>query len=151
MITQFEHRTPGNLRAFIQLKIKDAINGRTIEKRLNSADDIDVIDLDRRPMEYLYSDGQIFPGDPGPGFAEAIATANLIETGGNQFASSTRWYDGSVDTFQFQSATADDVSSVPEPASLILLGSGLIAVARNRWRTRAQQVGRQSSHPDSVN
>jgi elongation factor P len=56
VITQFEHRTPGNLRAFIQLKIKDAINGRTIEKRLNSADDIDVIDLDRRPMEYLYSD-----------------------------------------------------------------------------------------------
>jgi elongation factor P len=56
VITQFEHRTPGNLRAFIQLKIKDAIAGKTIEKRLNSADDVDVIDLDRRPMEYLYSD-----------------------------------------------------------------------------------------------
>jgi elongation factor P len=56
VITQFEHRTPGNLRAFIQLKIKDAIAGKTIEKRLNSADDVEVIDLDRRPMEYLYSD-----------------------------------------------------------------------------------------------
>ena len=56
VITQFEHRTPGNLRAFIQLKIKDAIAGKTIEKRLNSADDVDVIDLDRRPMEDLYSD-----------------------------------------------------------------------------------------------
>ena len=56
VITQFEHRTPGNLRAFIQLKIRDAINGRTIEKRLNSADDIDTVELDRRPMEYLYSD-----------------------------------------------------------------------------------------------
>jgi elongation factor P len=56
VITNFEHRTPGNLRAFIQLKIRDAINGRTIEKRLNSADDIDTVDLDRRPMEYLYSD-----------------------------------------------------------------------------------------------
>ncbi len=56
VITNFEHRTPGNLRAFIQLKIRDAINGRTIEKRLNSADDVDTVDLDRRPMEYLYSD-----------------------------------------------------------------------------------------------
>jgi elongation factor P len=56
VITNFEHRTPGNLRAFIQIKIKDAIAGKTIEKRLSSSDDVDVIDLDRRQMEYLYSD-----------------------------------------------------------------------------------------------
>lgn len=51
-----EHRTPGNLRAFIQIKYKDVISGKSFEKRLGSADDVDVIDLDRRPMEYLYSD-----------------------------------------------------------------------------------------------
>jgi len=56
VITNFEHRTPGNLRAFIQIKIKDVIAGRTIERRLGSSDDVDVVDLDRRPMEYLYSD-----------------------------------------------------------------------------------------------
>jgi elongation factor P len=56
VITNFEHRTPGNLRAFIQVKIKEVISGKTIEKRLSSSDDVDVIDLDRRPMEYLYSD-----------------------------------------------------------------------------------------------
>jgi elongation factor P len=56
VITNFEHRTPGNLRAFIQVKIKDVITGKTLEKRLSSSDDVEVIDLDRRPMEYLYSD-----------------------------------------------------------------------------------------------
>ena len=56
VITNFEHRTPGNLRAFIQIKIKDVIQGKTIERRLGSSDDIDVVDLDRREMEYLYSD-----------------------------------------------------------------------------------------------
>jgi elongation factor P len=56
VITSFEHRTPGNLRAFIQLKIKDVLSGKTLEKRLSSSDDVEVIDLDRRPMEYLYSD-----------------------------------------------------------------------------------------------
>jgi elongation factor P len=56
VITNFEHRTPGNLRAFIQVKIKDVISGKTLEKRLSSSDDVEVIDLDRRPMEYLYSD-----------------------------------------------------------------------------------------------
>jgi elongation factor P len=56
VITNFEHRTPGNLRAFIQVKIKDVLSGKTLEKRLSSSDDVEVIDLDRRPMEYLYSD-----------------------------------------------------------------------------------------------
>jgi elongation factor P len=56
VITNFEHRTPGNLRAFIQIKIKEVTTGKTIERRLSSSDDIDVVDLDRRPMEYLYSD-----------------------------------------------------------------------------------------------
>jgi elongation factor P len=56
VITNFEHRTPGNLRAFIQIKIKDVIAGKTIERRLSSSDDVDVVDLDRRAMEYLYSD-----------------------------------------------------------------------------------------------
>ena len=58
VITNFEHRTPGNLRAFIQIKIKDVLSGKTLEKRLASSDDVEVIDLDRRPMEYLYSDSQ---------------------------------------------------------------------------------------------
>lgn len=51
-----EHRTPGNLRAFIQIKIKDVLKGNTSEKRLGSSDDIEVVDLDRRTVEYLYSD-----------------------------------------------------------------------------------------------
>jgi elongation factor P len=56
VITNFEHRTPGNLRAFIQIKIKNVISGQIVERRLSSSDDVEVIDLDRRTMEYLYSD-----------------------------------------------------------------------------------------------
>lgn len=57
VITGFEHRTPGNLRAFVQLKFKEIASGKTLERRLNPADDIEVAELDRRQMEYLYSDG----------------------------------------------------------------------------------------------
>lgn len=56
VITNFEHRTPGNLRAFIQIKIRNVTTGQIIEKRLSSSDDVDIIDLDRREMEYLFSD-----------------------------------------------------------------------------------------------
>lgn len=56
VLTNVEHRTPGNLRAFIQITYKEVLSGKTLEKRLGSGDDIEVIDLDRRPMEYLFSD-----------------------------------------------------------------------------------------------
>lgn len=60
VITRFEHRTPGNLRAFIQLKLKDVVTGAHIEKRLSSSDEVDVTSLDRRAMEYLYPEGDSF-------------------------------------------------------------------------------------------
>lgn len=60
VITKFEHRTPGNLRAFVQVKLKDVQSGQHIEKRLGSSDDIDVTSLDRCTMEYLYKDGDSY-------------------------------------------------------------------------------------------
>jgi elongation factor P len=56
VVTGIEHRTPGNLRAFVQLKIRDVMKGLTNERRFAPSADIEVIDLDKRPMEYLYSD-----------------------------------------------------------------------------------------------
>jgi len=52
-----EHRTPGNLRAFVQLKYRNVQTGQALEKRFNPSEELEVIDIDRRTMEYLYSDG----------------------------------------------------------------------------------------------
>ncbi len=62
VITQFQHVTPGNLRAFVALKIKNVATGSTVDKRLRSGEDIEQVDLDKRPMEYLYKDssGYVF-------------------------------------------------------------------------------------------
>ena len=57
LITEMEHRTPGNLRAFVQIKIRDLRSGSLIEKRLRSGEDVEQVDLDRRMMEYLYDQG----------------------------------------------------------------------------------------------
>jgi elongation factor P len=56
VVVGYEHRTPGNLRAFIQLKYRNVQTGQTLEKRFNPSEELDIIDLDRRPMEYLFSD-----------------------------------------------------------------------------------------------
>lgn len=62
VITQFTHVTPGNLRAFVQVKIKRLSDGAVVEKRLRSGEEVEQVDLDRRECEYLYTDasGPVF-------------------------------------------------------------------------------------------
>jgi elongation factor P len=52
-----EHRTPGNLRAFIQAKLRNLRTGAMFEHRFRSADGIEKITVDEIKMEFLYNDG----------------------------------------------------------------------------------------------
>jgi len=52
-----EHRTPRNLRAFIQAKLRNLRTGAMFEHRFRSSDPIDKITVDQVQMEYLYQDG----------------------------------------------------------------------------------------------
>src|SRR5689334_8868463 len=50
------HRTPGNLRAFMQVRMRNLRNGSMIDHRFSSNDRIEKASLDTHEMEYLYSD-----------------------------------------------------------------------------------------------
>ena len=55
-----EHRTPGNLRAFIQAKLRNLRSGAMFEYRFRSGDAIEKITVDETEMEYLYNDGDTY-------------------------------------------------------------------------------------------
>jgi elongation factor P len=55
-----EHRTPGNLRAFIQAKLRNLRTGAMFEHRFRSSDPIEKVAVDEVKMEYLYNDGDTF-------------------------------------------------------------------------------------------
>ena len=55
-----EHRTPGNLRAFIQAKLRNLRTGAMFEHRFRSGDAIDKVTVDEVKMEYLYNDGDSY-------------------------------------------------------------------------------------------
>jgi elongation factor P len=56
-VFKVEHRTPGNLRAFIQAKLRNLRTGAMFEHRFRSPDPIEKINVDETEMEYLYTDG----------------------------------------------------------------------------------------------
>src|SRR5690349_10299546 len=56
VVTNADHNTPGNLRAKVQFKLRDVSKGTIMDKRVGATDDIDVVNLDRRQVEYLYTD-----------------------------------------------------------------------------------------------
>ena len=56
VVTNADHNTPGNLRAKVQFKLRDVSKGTIMDKRVGATDDIEVVNLDRRQVEYLYTD-----------------------------------------------------------------------------------------------
>jgi elongation factor P len=54
------HRTPGNLRGFVQAKMRSLRTGAMIEHRFSSEDRVERAVLDEQEMEYLYDDGEYY-------------------------------------------------------------------------------------------
>src|SRR5271155_4642404 len=55
-----EHRTPGNLRGFVQAKMRKLSSGTMTEHRFSSEDRVERAALEEHEMEYLYDDGEYY-------------------------------------------------------------------------------------------
>ena len=59
-VLEFQHVKPGKGAAFVRTKLKDVINGGVIEKTFNPTDKFEGAYIERRDMEYLYTDGDLY-------------------------------------------------------------------------------------------
>lgn len=55
-VLSFAHRTPGNLRAFVQVKLRNLRNGVQADMRFSSTDEVEKVALDTKQMQYMYKD-----------------------------------------------------------------------------------------------
>ena len=60
IVLEVMHRTPGNLRAFVQAIIRYIGTGKSADVRFGSTDKIELIDVSRQQLEYSYKDGSDF-------------------------------------------------------------------------------------------
>ena len=58
VVLDTQHRTPGNLRAFIQASIRSIRSGKSSDVRFSSAERIEVIPMMTSKMEFSYKDGE---------------------------------------------------------------------------------------------
>jgi len=59
-ILDLQHVTPGNLRGFVRVKMRNIRNGTLNDNRFRSEDQVERAVLDEREMQYLYQDGDDF-------------------------------------------------------------------------------------------
>lgn len=55
-VLDFEHRTPGNKRGFVQTKLRNLLDGTQREVKFSAGDFVDRVVIDIREMDYLYED-----------------------------------------------------------------------------------------------
>ncbi|RZT02544.1 elongation factor P [Cuneatibacter caecimuris] len=59
-IVEFQHVKPGKGAAFVRTKLKDIKNGGVVEKSFRPTEKFPAARIDRKDMQYLYSDGDLF-------------------------------------------------------------------------------------------
>jgi elongation factor P len=57
-IMEYQHRTPGNLRAFYQAKMRNLKTGKQTENRFRSGESVEVVRVEYRMMQYIYPEGE---------------------------------------------------------------------------------------------
>jgi elongation factor P len=78
LVMETQHRTPGNLRAFVQVKMRNLRYGKSLEQRFNSPDPVEVLQTDRRTLEFSYSDRDTFAFIDPNSFETIELTATMI-------------------------------------------------------------------------
>lgn len=81
-ITYFQHVKPGKGGAFVRTKLKKVLSGGVIEKTFRAGERVDDVRLERRAVQYSYSDGQLWYFMDQKTFEMAPLSADVI--GDNQ-------------------------------------------------------------------
>ena len=59
-IVDFQHVKPGKGAAFVRTKLKNVITGAVLEKTFNPTEKVEEAQIDRKDMQYLYNDGEVY-------------------------------------------------------------------------------------------
>jgi len=78
VVLETQHRTPGNLRAFVQATLRSIKTGKASDVRFSSTEKIDVIPMMTRKMDFSYKDGDDFVFSDPETYDQTTLTQELV-------------------------------------------------------------------------
>jgi len=103
VVLDTQHRTPGNLRAFVQASIRSIRTGKSSDVRFSSTEKIEVVPMMTRKMEFSYKDGEDFVFSDPESYETVTVTPEIVGDG--------KFIGGSLDQ---QVALLDSAGSLPQ-------------------------------------
>lgn len=83
LVMEVMHRTPGNLRAFVQAKLRNLRTGRSGDQRFNSTESVEVLTTDRQTLELSYIERDTWCFMNTTTYEQYELTAELVGEGKN--------------------------------------------------------------------
>ena len=114
VVLDTQHRTPGNLRAFVQASLRSIKTGKTSDVRFSSTEKIEVIPMMTKKMDFSYKDGDDFVFSDPETYETTTLTPDVVGDAKNYLVEN-----GSV-TITF---VDDKAVSIEMPSSVVLLVS----------------------------
>jgi elongation factor P len=114
VVLETQHRTPGNLRAFVQASLRSIKTGKTSDVRFSSTEKIEVIPMMTKKMDFSYKDGEDFVFSDPETYETTTLTPEVVGDAKNYLVEN-----GSV-TITF---VDDKAVSIEMPSSVVLLVS----------------------------
>src|SRR5215471_2889168 len=78
VVLDSQHRTPGNLRAFVQATLRSIRTGKSADVRFSSTERIDVVPMNTRKMEFSYKDGDDYVFSDPETYETVTLSAELV-------------------------------------------------------------------------
>ena len=78
VVLDSQHRTPGNLRAFVQASIRSIRTGKSSDVRFSSTEKIEVVPLTTRKMEFSYKDGEDYVFSDPDTYETVTVTSEIV-------------------------------------------------------------------------
>jgi elongation factor P len=80
-LLEYQHRTPGNLRAFYQAKMRNFKTGKLVEYRFRSGEEVEVARIEYRQLQYIYAEGDHIVCMDNDSFEQLYIPKNLLGNG----------------------------------------------------------------------
>lgn len=80
IVTEFQHVNPGKGASFTRTRIRNIKTGKIVERTFKSNESVDIVEVERRKMQFLYKNGEMFSFMDNSNYEQTDINAQMLES-----------------------------------------------------------------------